>query len=230
MTDQDSRRRRVAGAALFASGSIFFAAEFIAAAAWTHPAYSYTYHFISDLGVHGPSTAFSQYMYSPLFWVMNTGFVAFGLTALAGVILLAGLTQAPGRRHRGTIALAAVLAVGSTLVGLFPGSAEAIENGTVAFHSFGALAAFVSGNALVIRIGRRQEPLGIPRALRRPLVTLGIVGLVSMVGYMVMLGAQAPNLVGLVERGAVYPVLIGLMAVGAGLWSTPSAAPRPGIL
>lgn len=37
-----------------------------------------------------------------------------------------------------------------------------------------------------------------------------------MVGYMVLLGMEAPNLVGLVERGAVYPVLIGLICVGTG--------------
>jgi hypothetical protein len=56
-------RRRAAGVALSASGFIFFLAEFVAAAAWTDPPYSYTYHYISDWGVHGPSTAFDQYMY-----------------------------------------------------------------------------------------------------------------------------------------------------------------------
>lgn len=74
----DIGRRRAAGAALVASGGIFFTAELIAAAAWTDPPYSYTHHFISNLGVHGPATAFGQFMYSPLAWVMNTGFFLFG--------------------------------------------------------------------------------------------------------------------------------------------------------
>jgi hypothetical protein len=80
-------QRRATGAALIASGGIYFTAEFIAAAAWTDPPYSYTYHFISDLGVHGPSTGFGQYMYSPLAWVMNAGFILFGIAAFAGVVM-----------------------------------------------------------------------------------------------------------------------------------------------
>ncbi|WP_330278140.1 DUF998 domain-containing protein [Lentzea sp. NBC_00516] len=101
-----------------ASAGIYLAAEFIAAAAWTDPPYSYTHHFISNLGVHGPTTAFGQFMYSPLAWVMNTGFILFGLTALTGVVLLRGL---PGRRWL-YLFLAVVLAAGGVTLGFFPGS------------------------------------------------------------------------------------------------------------
>lgn len=83
-------QRRAAGALLVAGSAIFWLAEFIAAAAWTDPPYSYTYHYISDLGVRGPSTAFDQYMYSPLAWVMNTGFFLFGIVLFAGVAMLRG--------------------------------------------------------------------------------------------------------------------------------------------
>ena len=48
-------RQRTAGAVLIAAGLVFFLAEFIAAAAWTDPPYSYTYHYISNLGVRGPA-------------------------------------------------------------------------------------------------------------------------------------------------------------------------------
>lgn len=58
-------QRRGAGALFMASGGIYLTAEFIAAAAWTDPAYSYTHHFTSNLGVRGPVTAFGQFMYSP---------------------------------------------------------------------------------------------------------------------------------------------------------------------
>ena len=84
-------QRRAAGALLVAGAGIFFLAEFIAAAAWTDPPYSYTYHYISDLGVHGPVEALKQYMYSPLAWVMNTGFFLFGITVFVGVVMLRGL-------------------------------------------------------------------------------------------------------------------------------------------
>ena len=207
-------QRRGAGTALIASGVVFFGAEFIAAAAWTEPPYSYTYHFISNLGVHGPSTGFGQYMYSPLAWVMNAGFILFGLAALAGVVMLRGL---PGRRRWAAIVLAALLAAGVTLVGLFPGSGEAIENGTAAFHGLGAFAAFICGNILVILLGRAYQLLGVPRRLGRALVVLGILGFVSLVAFMADLSSDAGVLIGLVERGAVYSVLIGFISVGAAL-------------
>ena len=204
-------RRRAAGAALIAGGGVYFAAEFIAAAAWTDPPYSYTYHFISDLGVHGPSTGFGQYMYSPLAWVMNLGFFLFGIAAFAGVVMLRGL---PARRRWAAIVLAALLAAGVTLVAVFPGSGEAIENGTAAYHGLGAFAAFICGNILVILIGRTYQFLGVTRRLGRALVILGIFGLVSLVAFMADLSSGAGVLIGLFERGAVYSVMIGFIGVG----------------
>ncbi|GAA2615919.1 DUF998 domain-containing protein [Paractinoplanes durhamensis] len=195
-----------ATATLIASGAIYFIAEFIAAAAWTDPPYSYTYHYISNLGVHGPSTGFGQYMYSPLAWVMNAGFILFGITAFAGVVQLKG-------RRPAAIVLAALLAIGVTLVGLFPGSGEAIENGTAAYHGLGAFAAFIAGNALVILLGRTYRI--------RALVVLGVVGFVSLAAFMADLASEANLLIGLVERGAVYSTVIGLITVGVALRRRP---------
>lgn len=210
----DLKQRRGAGLALMASGGIFFVTEFIAAAAWTDPPYSYTYHFISDLGVHGPSTAFGQYMYSPLAWVMNTGFFLFGPAVLAGVLMLPDL---PGRRRRNLIATAALLAVGSILVALFPGSAEAFDNGTATYHGLGAFGAFGAGNVLAILLGRSHQLLGIPRRLGRALVASGILGFVSLVAFMGVLGSGADVLIGFFERGVIYPFLIGFIVLGATL-------------
>jgi hypothetical membrane protein len=207
-------RSRAAGVALIASGGIYFGAEFIAAAAWTDPPYSYTYHFISNLGVHGPSTAFGQTMYSPLAWVMNSGFFLFGLAVLAGVLMLRGL---PGRRRWALVATAAVLAVGNILVALFPGSDDASDNGTAAFHGLGAFAAFVSGNVLVILLGRAHRLLGVSPRRGRALVVLGMVGFVSLVTFLAVLTSGANVLIGLFERGVIYPFLIGYILVGAAL-------------
>jgi hypothetical membrane protein len=86
-----SSQRRPAGAALAAAAGIFLLLEFIAAAAWRSPPYSYTHHYISNLGVHGPLTVLGQYMYSPLWWVMNTDFFLFGILMFIGVALLKGM-------------------------------------------------------------------------------------------------------------------------------------------
>lgn len=200
-----------AGVALIASGGIFFATEFIAAAAWTDPPYSYTHHFISNLGVHGPVIAFGQSIYSPLSWVMNTGFFLFGLAALAGVVMLRGL---PGRRRWPAVATAVLLAAGGVLVAMFPGSDD---NGTTDYHGLGALLAFISGNVLAILIGRAHQFLGVSRRLGSALVVLGILGLASLVVFGAILASGAGVLIGFFERGIVYTFLIGFIIVGAAL-------------
>ncbi|MFI5845277.1 DUF998 domain-containing protein [Catenuloplanes sp. NPDC051500] len=202
---------RAAGAALIAGGGVFFAAEFIAAAAWTDPPYSYTHHFISNLGVHGPVTAFDQFMYSPLAWVMNTGFILFGVLTLGGVLLLRGL---PGRRRVVMIGTAVLLAAGGVLVGLFPGSGD---DGTADYHGLGALLAFVFGNVLAVLIGRAHRFLGITRGLGRTLVACGVLGLLSIGAFAGTLASGAGILIGLAERGIIYPFLIGFIVVGAAL-------------
>ncbi|MFG1615952.1 DUF998 domain-containing protein [Nonomuraea wenchangensis] len=216
-------QRRTAGALLIAGPVIFLLAEFIAAAAWTDPPYSYTHHFISNLGVHGPSTLFGQYMYSPLAWVMNTGFFLFGITILAGVAALRGL---PGRHRWAALVPATLLATGGVLLGLFPGSGEAMNDGTGDFHALGALAGFIGGNVLAIVLGSMHGRVRLSLRLGRTLVAVGVIGLVSMVAYFADVISGANVLVGLIERGAVHPFLIGLTCAGVSIWrgrSRPSA-------
>jgi len=209
-------RHRAAGALLIAGAVIFFLTEFIAAAAWTNPPYSYTYDFISNLGVHGPSTLFGQYMYSPLAWVMNAGFFLFGIALLVGVALLRGLS---GWRRWVVLAAATILAVGGVLLALFHGSSEAMKDGTGDIHALGATAGFIGGNALAILLGAMRRRTGLSPVIGRVLVVAGVIGLLSMVGYFVELMSGASVLVGLVERGAVYPFLIGLICAGVSLWN-----------
>lgn len=208
-------QHRATGAVLVAAAVIFFLAEFIAAAAWTDPPYSYTYHYISNLGVHGPSEAFGQLMYSPLAVVMNTGFFLFGLTALAGVALLRGLR---GWRRWAALVPAAALAAGGILLAFFPGSAEAMRDGTDAYHGLGAMVAIVGGNVLVIVLGRVHRLIGVPAKPAKAMVVLGVFGLVSLVGFLALAGSGANVLIGLVERCAVYPLLIGLVCAGVPIW------------
>ncbi|GGK81589.1 hypothetical protein Sme01_63050 [Sphaerisporangium melleum] len=212
-------QRRAAGALLIAGPAIFLLAEFIAAAAWTDPPYSYTYDFISNLGVHGPSTLFGQYMYSPLAWVMNTGFILFGITILAGVALLRGLS---GRRRWGTLIPATLLAVGGILIGLFPGSGEALQDGTGDYHSMGAFAGFIGANVLATMLGSMRLRVGFTPAIGRALTTAGVIGLLSTALYLLLIVSSAGDstigVIGLIERGATHPFLIGLLCAGASIW------------
>ena len=213
-------QRRTAGVVLAAAAVVFLLAEFIAAAAWTDHPYSYTYHYISDLGVHGPLVALGQYMYSPLAWVMNTGFFLFGVAVSAGVALLRGLRQ--GRRLV-VLILAIVVGAGGVVLAFFHGDGEADRQGAVDYHGLGAMAAIVGGNVLIILLGRLHRHIGVARKPGRAMVLLGAFGLVSMVAFLAVAGSGANVLVGLVERCAVYPLLFGLICAGVSIWNS-----RPG--
>ena len=206
-------QRRSAGTALIASAVVFFLAEFISSAAWTDHPYSYTYHYISDLGVRGPLVALHQYMYSPLAWIMNTGFFLFGIATFAGVALLRGLSD---RRGWGVRILAAVIGAGGVVLAFFHGDGEADRNGALDYHSLGALATIVGGNVLIILLGLMRRRIGVAQKPGQAMIGLGAFGLVSMVAFLGVAGANV--LVGLVERCAVYPVLIGLICAGVSIW------------
>lgn len=209
-------QRRTVGVMLIAGPVIYFLAEFIAAAAWTDHPYSYTFHFISNLGVHGPSELFGQYMYSPLAWVMNTGFFLFGITILAGVAMLRVLS---GWRRVVVLVAAALLAVGGVLLALFPGSGEAMNDGTGDFHALGAAAGFIGGNTVAILLGSMHRRVGLSPKFGKALAALGVIGLLFMVAYFVDIISGVNVLIGLVERGAVYPFLIGLICAGISIWN-----------
>jgi hypothetical protein len=207
---------RAAGALLIAGPVIYLLCEFIAAAAWTQPPYSYTYHFISNLGVSGPSELFGQYMLSPLAWLMNTGFFLFGVTTLSGIVLLRAL---PGWRRWAVLGSGMLLAIGGVLLALNPGSAEEMEHG--GGHALGAMAAFIGGNLLSILLGRVHQCLGLSARLGRALVVFGAIGLLSMLAYFADVISGLNLLIGLVERGIVYPFLTGLICTGIAIWNRP---------
>ena len=212
-------QRRSAGALLAAAAVIFFLAEFVAAAAWTDPPYSYTYHFISNLGVQGPSELMGQYMYSPLAWVMNSGFFLFGFPILAGVALLPGVR---GWRRAVVLATAVVLAGGGVMLALFPGSGESMTDGTGDFHLLGAITGFVGGNILAILLGSMHRRTALPSPLGKALIASGVIGLLAMAAYFADLISGANVLVGLIERGIIYPFLIGFICAGAALVARPA--------
>ncbi|WP_433063050.1 DUF998 domain-containing protein [Dactylosporangium sp. CS-033363] len=191
---------------------IFLLLEFVAAAAWSDPPYSYTYHYISDLGVHGPLTALGQYMYSPLAWVMNTGFFAFGVLVFIGTVTLRGLH---GWRRWLALTLGTLVGAGGIVLAIFHGDGEADRLGRVDYHGFGALASIVGGNVLIIVLGRLHARLGLTRRAGRGIAALGVFGLVSIVAFSA--AASANVLVGLVERCAVYPVFAGLIWAGVSM-------------
>ena len=208
-----SPQLKAAGLLLAASAVIFWLAEAVASLAWTDPAYSFSYHYISNLGVRGPVHTLHQDMNSPLAWVMNTGFFLFGIVAAAGIVALRGLH---GWRRVASLTLALLMAAGGVLLALNPGDGQDAA-GQIDYHAIGAMAAIVSGNLLVILLGRQHARIGTSPRVGRLMVALGVVGLLALPVYLSVAGSTF-GLIGLFERAAVYPMFAAQVAAGVSIW------------
>jgi hypothetical membrane protein len=199
---REPRTRVLGGIVLAAAPVVYLIAEAVAAAAWTRPSYSYAGNYISDLGVTGPRETFLGHdIFSPLAWVMNTGFVAYGLLALLGAVLI--VPWRAGRRAKAIWILSALLAVGLTLIAFFPGSQLSEQAGTIIFHFVGAPLAIIAGNAVAVVAGVCAPG---PR-LRRPLIILGVVGWAALLAQLLIMATLPAFPSGIVERLSVYTIL-----------------------
>lgn len=127
-----------AGALLVLIGPLVsWLAEFITAAAWQDPHYAPLYNWVSHLGLTGPSqVAFGQVGNSPLGAVMDAGWVLYGVLLIVGALLV--FDPRKGIRPTAILVLATISGIGVSLVGIFQGSNANVENGLIAFHTFGA--------------------------------------------------------------------------------------------
>ncbi|WP_219818422.1 DUF998 domain-containing protein [Clavibacter michiganensis] len=188
-----------AGIAWVAAATVYVGTEAVAASAF--PGYSYSANYISDLGVPEVAEFQGRTIDSPLHAVMNAGFILQGvLYLLAAVIATRALGAGP---RRAFLALAAVHAVGITVVGLVHGSASSAASGIGWMHVVGAGMAIIAGNAASITAGLSSGRVGAARAFRVASVALGVVGLVALA---LLLALGGSTIDGIWERGSVYTV------------------------
>jgi hypothetical membrane protein len=183
------------GALLWLLTLQFFVVETVAQLRW-QGSYSRSDDVISDLG-----TALS-----PARTLMNLSFVVQGALIVGGALLLGPALR--GRAARVAQVLLVLAGLGVLLVGVFP------SDGVGTLHAVGAVAHFVGGGvgliALAYAVRPRSEALG---------TTLALLGIVStamtvffLTGVVQWLGE------GGTERGAAYPIPIGLALAGVVLW------------
>ncbi|UDM20410.1 DUF998 domain-containing protein [Clavibacter michiganensis] len=188
-----------AGIAWIAAAVVYVGTEAIAASAF--PGYSYSANYISDLGVPDVAVFQGRAIDSPLSAVMNAGFILQGVLYLvASVIATRALRAGP---RRAFLALAAVHAVGITVVGLIHGSASSAASGIGWMHVVGAGMAIIAGNAASITAGLGSGRVGAARVFRVASVALGAVGLIAL-ALLQWLGGS--DIDGIWERGSVYTV------------------------
>jgi hypothetical membrane protein len=168
-----------------AGAAVYVICEAIAAARF--PGYSYINDYISDLGVSA---------------VMNYGaFMLHGSLFLSGAVVITFACPKLGWARWGFLAAAVANAIGNILVGTFRSGASA--------HVIGAGLAIVGGNVAVIVAGLAGDRVGASRSYRAASVFTGVVGLVSLLALIID-GTNGIRFfpVGIVERGAVYSIIV----------------------
>ncbi|MET7692358.1 DUF998 domain-containing protein [Streptomyces sp. NPDC005483] len=218
-----------AGALLILLGPLVsWLAEFVTAAAWQDPPYSPLYNWVSHLGLTGPrQTAFGQVAHSPLGAVMDTGWVLYGSLLIVGAFLL--FDPRKGARPVVILVLAVLAGAGVSLVGVFQGSNANVDNGLIAFHTFGAQGVMLAGNAMAIAVGADGARIGLTRGRSVASMALGTAGLIAFPLFMADAVTGWMWNVGLFERAVIYPIMIGHVLLGSSVAAAhrrPATRPR----
>jgi hypothetical membrane protein len=204
-----------AGALLILLGPLVsWLAEFVTAAAWQDPPYAPLHHWVSHLGLTGPpQTAFGQAANSPLGAVMDTGWVVYGILLVVGVFLV--FDPRKGVRPVIVMILAVLAGVGVCLVGVFQGSNANVDNGLIAFHTFGAQSVMLAGNVMAIVVGAGGARIGLSRSRSIVSIALGTVGLIAFPVFLADVYTGWMWNVGMFERAVIYPIMIGHALLGS---------------
>ncbi|WP_058304470.1 DUF998 domain-containing protein [Gorillibacterium timonense] len=189
-------KRLLMGSILFILASfIYLASEAITANAWSTPEYSYSYNYISDLGVSKHLIVEGREVLSPLAYVMNFGFKSHGILFLIAYLLVLPLLRGKSK----IIGLIPVFvhSIGIILVSEFPG--ETYDK--VSTHVIGATMAILGGNLALIMIGLAGRHL-FPR-LRTVSMIIGMVGIFALV----MMVTHNLGYPAVFERMSVYTII-----------------------
>jgi hypothetical membrane protein len=187
-------RVRAAAVIWLVGAAVYLVCEAVAAA--SVPGYSYSADYISDLGVSD---------------VMNVGaFMVHGSLLLLGAVVFVRACPTRGWAGWSFVLAAAVNATGNVLVGIFRSGNH--------WHVIGAGMAIVGGNVAVIIAGMGSRRLGGSRSYRLVSIAIGVVGLVCLLALIID-GANGSRVlpVGIVERAAVYSIIVWEIMTGVAL-------------
>jgi len=180
---------------LVLAGAGFLIIEALAATASMSLGYSYARNYISQLQL-------APYPYGA---AMSAAFVLNGVLTVAAAVALRQ-RQPPGAGRGVLLALALTYGFGIVLAGIFRGDVAP------QVHSIGAGLCILAGNLALLTAAW----LLYRRGRTTVAIALGLLGLLGLTGTVLMLTAALPHHAGVVERIAVYPNLLGQVALGIG--------------
>ena len=156
-------KSKVAGC-IFIFGSFYYIlSEFISATFFNASLYNtYVFHTISEIGIPNIN--------SPLFWLMNSGFIIIGLTLLFGNFYK--FKEFILKNKLICYILTLVTSLGVIIVGFIHGGNPL----TSGYHTLGAVMAILGGNILLIVI---SKSMGKFKRYQKITLLLGLIGLIA---------------------------------------------------
>jgi hypothetical membrane protein len=194
-----SRSKANAGAILLILAPlVFFFTEAIVASFWENPAYSYTYNFISDLGVPVVTEFEGRPIDSSLYSVMNLGLIVYADLFVTAFCMLFHMLPKKG----GTMAtiLAVLYGIGVTFVAIFPGYYWP----GFFMHAIGALLIIFGGGFVLMIYGSLFNQVIQKKWFSLLSVTFCIIGFISIAICVLTTGDNR----GFFERVSIYSLLI----------------------
>lgn len=206
-----SKTIHYAALAMLIAGSAYLLLEFIVAQAWVNPSYDWANNFVPDLGNSAHGYYINRHVYSPLYQLMNAGFIFQGILFGCAAILLSRLST--GKARTTMIVFAVTHAIGLIIVALFHQTENSLKDGTILINIAGAGFALIAGNGIVISVGRQWKQLSLPSYFGWFSVALGSIAI--FLGFALFGNDSiAP---GIRERISIYSFIFWQIIVGSTL-------------
>ena len=188
-------RSKVAGIVLIAGSLYYILAEAISATFFKASlANTYIFHTISELGIPNGN--------SPLFWLMNSGFILIGLTLVFGSFYK--FKDYIVKNKTVFYILTVITSLGVIIVGLVHGGNPL----TSGYHTLGAVMAILGGNILLVLISKSMANFEIFQK-----ITL-ILGIIVLLAFWIMFFNMESIYMPVFERLSVYTLIIWCLLTG----------------
>ncbi|MBQ6511428.1 DUF998 domain-containing protein [Methanobrevibacter sp.] len=188
-------RNKVAGTVLIAGSLYYLLAEAISATFFkAFLMNTYIFHTISELGIPNGN--------SPLFWMMNSGFILIGITLLFGSFYK--FKDYIVKTKLIFYIFTVITSLGVIIVGLIHGGNPL----TSGYHTLGAVMAILGGNILLVLISRSMAKFE-----KYQLITL-ILGIVGLIAFWVLFFNMGSIYMPVFERLSVYTLILWCFLTG----------------
>ena len=151
----------VIATAMLLAGLVYLIVEFIVANAWINPTYNWATNYVPDLGNSANGLYLKRSVFSPLYALMNTGFIVEAILFGGASILLSQIFE--GKTRKAIFIFGLIHATGLTVFAVFHQEPIIADNFTrLIINIVSGGLGILAGNIIVIITGTQWKRLSLP--------------------------------------------------------------------